>query len=253
MTEDSEGALSGQVAIVTGSARNIGRATALKLAEDGAAVVINAAQDRDAAEAVAAEITAAGGRALAHVADITDAGAVGAMVDATVDAFGGVSILVLNASIRGQKPFVDMTHEEYRRVIDVSIDGSFHVAKACVPHMIAGGGGRIVTLGGISWHVGALNRVHNLVAKSGITGFSRGLTMELAEHGITVNSVSPGHIDTVRPGSAGARPAMKASPAIDRLGSPDEIAAMVHYLCRPEAAYITGQIMHVNGGLFLGG
>lgn len=253
MNQGTTGPLAGKVAIVTGAARNIGKATAERLAADGAAVIVNAAQDRAAAEEVAGAIAARGGRAVVHLADITDAGAVQDMVAAAVDAFSGVDILVCNASVRGQKPFLEMSYEEWRRVIDVTLDGAFHTAKACVPLMIERGWGRIVTLGGISWHVGTSNRVHNLVSKSGLTGFTRGLAVELAPHNITVNSVSPGFIDTVRPGSAGVRPPLKVHPPVDRMGTVDEIASMVRYLCLPEAAYVTGQIMHVNGGLFLGG
>jgi 3-oxoacyl-[acyl-carrier protein] reductase len=253
MTEKGTGLLADKVAIVTGSARNIGKATAERLAGDGAAVVINGAQDKAAAEEVAGGIEAGGGRAIAHIADITDPDAVRGLVEAAVAAFGGVDILVCNASIRGQKPFLEMTYEEWRGVIDVTLDGAFHTAKACVPHMVERGWGRIVTIGGISWHVGTSNRVHNLVSKSGLTGFTRGLAVELGQHNITVNSVSPGFIDTVRPGSAGVRPPLKVYPPVDRMGAVDEIASMVRYLCLPEAAYVTGQIMHVNGGMFLGG
>ncbi len=245
--------LEGKAAIVTGSARNIGRATALRLAASGAAVLVNAVADEEAAQAVAAEIEAAGGRAAVHMADVADRAAVEAMAAACADAFGGIDILVLNASQRGQVPFLEMTHEEFRRVVDISLDGAFFAAQACLPHMIEAGGGRIVAIGGISWHIGTPNRVHNLVAKSGLTGFARGLAVEMAEHGVTVNSVSPGFIDTVRPGSAGVRPPLKIEPPVNRFGDVEEIASMVHYLCLPEAAYITGQTLHVNGGVFLGG
>lgn len=245
--------LSGRVALVTGGARNIGRATALRLAADGAAVAVNARQDADAAEAVAKEIRSAGGRAMTHLADVTDRSAAAAMVDTVSTQLGGIDILILNASTRAQVPFLDMAYEDWRRVIDTSLDGAFHLSQACLPGMIERGWGRIVTLGGISWHIGTANRVHNLVSKSGLTGFTRGLAVEMAEHGITVNSVSPGFIDTVRPGSAGVRPNLKIEPPAGRLGESEEVASMVHYLCQPEAAYVTGQVMHVNGGVYLGG
>ncbi len=253
MTGKPSGTLAGKVAIVTGATRNIGRATAMALAADGANVVINGLRDSDAAERVCAEITEGGGKALAHLCDITGRKAVDAMVAAAVNAYGGVDILVCNASQRGQKPFTEMTHEEWRRVLDISLDGSFFLAQACVLHMIEKGWGRIVTLGGISWHVGMPGRVHNLVAKAGLVGFTRGLAVELAEHNITVNCVAPGFIDTERPASAGARPKPKAEPPVARMGTTDEIASMVRYLCQPEAAYITGQTLHVNGGMYLGG
>jgi 3-oxoacyl-[acyl-carrier protein] reductase len=243
--------LFGKVAIVTGSARNIGKATALALARDGASVVVNALQDSKAGEEVVSEITENGGTAISILCDVLDCEAVDAMVNETMDKFGSIDMLVLNASQRGQKPFTQLSYKEWRNVIDISLDGAFFLSQSCVPHMIKSGWGRIVTLGGISWHLGTPGRVHNLVAKSGLVGFTRGLAVELAEHNITVNCVSPGFIDTERPASAGKRPALKIHPPVDRLGKTDEIASMVRYLCQPEASYITGQTMHVNGGLYL--
>ena len=253
MTDTPSGSLDGKVAIVTGSARNIGRATALALAADGAAIVVNAIHDQDAADRVAREITDAGGKAISHLCDVTDRKAVKKMDAAAIEAFGSVDILVCNASSRGQKAFTEMNYEEWRRVIDISLDGSFFLAQSAVLHMIEKGWGRIVTLGGISWHIGTPGRVHNLVAKSGLVGFTRGLAVELAEHNITVNCVSPGFIDTERPASAGKRPPLKVNPPVARMGETEEIASMVRYLCQPEAAYITGQTLHVNGGMYLGG
>ena len=253
MTDNENGPLHGKVAIVTGSARNIGRATALALAADGAQVVVNALADAEAARNVVSEITSNGGTAIACLCDITDRKAVDNMVAEAVGTLGGVDILVLNASQRGQKPFTEMSYDEWRRIIDITLDGAFFMAQASVLHMIEKGWGRIVTLGGISWHIGTKNRVHNLVAKSGLVGFTRGLAVELADRGITVNCVSPGFIDTERPASAGNRPPLKVHPPIDRQGTSQEIASMIRYLCQPEAAYITGQTLHVNGGMYLGG
>jgi 3-oxoacyl-[acyl-carrier protein] reductase len=251
-SRSGEGSLRGKTAIVTGAARNIGRAIALALAADGAHVVVNARQDGDAARRVAEEVQRAGGRAIAHVADVTDRGAVEEMVRVGTETFGGIDLLVLNASQRGMKPFLSMSYEEWRRVIDISLDGSFHLAQTCVPHMMRAGWGRIVTLGGMSWYVGTPERVHSLVSKSGLVGFTRGLATELAPHGITVNCVAPGSIDTERPASAGPRPPLKSPVPVGRLGEPGEIAGAVRFLCQPEAGYITGQTLHVNGGSYLG-
>ncbi|MFQ5765546.1 MAG: SDR family NAD(P)-dependent oxidoreductase [Rhodospirillales bacterium] len=253
MSEQSNGSLTGKVAIVTGSARNIGRATAMALARDGAAVGINALQDEAAANAVADEITGAGGKACVFMADVTDKKAVDRMVADAASAFGSLDILVCNASQRGQRPFTEMTFEEWSSVVDISLDGSFFLAQASVLYMIERGWGRIVTIGGISCHIGTPGRIHNLVAKAGLVGFTRGLAVEMAEHNITVNCVSPGFIDTERPASAGARPKLKVQPPVGRMGEPDEIASMVRYLCQPTSGYITGQTLHVNGGMYLGG
>ena len=249
----SEQPLAGKVALVTGSARNIGRAIAHQLADQGADIVVNAVSDADAANAVVKEIEAKGRKAIACMANVTDVAAVNAMVKRAQDELGGVDILVINASSRGQVPFLEMTHKQWRDVIDISLDGAFFCAQACLPLMQEKGWGRIVTIGGISWHVGTNTRVHNLVSKAGLAGFTRGLAVEFAGDGITVNCVSPGFIDTVRPGSAGVRPPLKNNPPIARMGTSDEIASMVRFLCLPESGYTTGQIMHVNGGMYLGG
>ena len=250
---NKSGALSDRVAIVTGGARNIGRAIVLALAAEGASVVVNARADAAAAEAVAAEAEAAGGRGLAHVADVTDAAAVQGMVDAAVAAFGRIDFLVSNAALRRQTPFLDMGFGEWREILSVALDGAFILSKACVPHMIAAGGGSIVTIGGISTHIGTKNRIHVCAAKAGLEGLTRGLAMELAEHGITANCIAPGSIDTVRGTTAGARPGnMGASGVpIGRFGRPEEIAAMVRHLCLPDGGFITGQTIHLNGGAWM--
>lgn len=245
--------LDGKVAVVTGAARNIGRCIATTLAEEGAAIVVNARSDREGIEETVAEIEKAGGRALAHLADVTDESAVAGMVDAAIARFGRIDILVSNAALRRQTPFVEMTYAEWREIVSVALDGAFVTARACVPHMIEAGGGSIVTLGGVSTHIGTKNRVHVCAAKAGLEGLTRGLAQELAEHRITVNCVSPGSIDTVRGAAAGARPGNLAHDHIPlkRMGRPEEIAAMVRLLCLPEGGYTTGQTIHVNGGVYM--
>lgn len=245
--------LAGKIALITGSARNIGRTTALKLADMGADVAVNAVGDEAAANAVADEIRAKGRRAVVCMADVTDASAVKAMFGKATAELGTVDILILNASARGQVPYLEMSHETFRRVIDISIDGAFHCTQACLPGMLEKGWGRIVMLEGIAWHVGLKGRVHSLISKSGLAGFSRGLAAEFSAAGVTVNCVSPGYIETARPASAGKLPETSIDAMIPRKGTTEEIASMIGYLCLPEAGYITGQIMHVNGGMYLGG
>jgi len=253
MTHPATGPLVGKVAIVTGAGRNIGRGIALDLAADGAAIVVNGRHDRTAVDDVAAEIEAAGGRALPWLADVSDESAVSAMVAAAVDRFGRIDILVSNAGLRRQTPLLDMSYVEWREILSVALDGAFLLTKACVPHMIAAGGGSIVALSGVSHHVGTRNRVHVAASKAGLEGLVRALSTELAEHRITVNTVAPGSIDTQRGASAGARPSSLggAGVPLGRMGSVADISAMVRHLCRPEGAYVTGQTIHVNGGIFL--
>ncbi len=244
--------LEGKVAVVTGAARNIGEAIAKRLAAYGVAVVINALKDREAADAVAHDIFDAGGRAIAHIADITNEDAAKNLVDTAIKGFGRLDILVCNASIRSQTPFHKISLEEWHQTLAVPLDGTFLCARAATPHMMKGKWGRVITLGGVSSYIGTANRAHVLTAKAGLVGLTRALAVELAPFNITCNVISPGHIDTKRPSSAGERPPMKVKPQIDRMGDVREIASMVHYLCLPETDYITGQTMHINGGLYFG-
>src|SRR3954452_24278662 len=248
-------ALAGKVAIVTGSGKNIGKAIAQALAQDGAAVVVNGRGDRAIVEETASEIRAAGGRALPYMADVSQPEAVAAMVDAAVKEFGGVDIAVGNAGLRRQTPFLEMNLAEWHEILSVALDGMFILAKAVVPEMIKRGGGALIGLSGISHHAGASGRVQVNASKAGLEGFIRGLAMELAPHGITANCVAPGSIDTVRGPSAGGphgRGGVARGIPLGRQGRAEEIAAMVRFLAGPEGRYITGQTIHVNGGLFLG-
>ncbi len=256
-TQDMEdgvaGALDGKVALVTGAGRNIGRAIALALAKDGAAIVVNGRSDQAAVDAVAAEIVASGGHAIGVLADVSDAAAVKAMVERASATFGGIDIAVSNAGLRRQTKFLDMSLGEWREILSVALDGAFIVAQAVLPSMIARGGGALVGLSGISTHIGTPNRAHVSASKSGLEGLMRAIAIEFAEHNIRANCVAPGAVDTVRGASAGAMPSrLRDSVApLGRKASVDEIAAVVRMLAGPEGGYITGQTIHVNGGVFL--
>ena len=245
--------LAGKVALVTGAGKNIGRAIALALARDGAAVVVNGRGDQAAVESVAAEITALGGAALPVLADVADPAAVAAMVAAAEARFGGIDICVSNAGLRRQTAFLEMGLAEWREILSVALDGAFILAQAVAPSMIRRGGGSFVALSGISTHIGTPNRAHVSASKSGLEGLMRALAVELAPHGIRCNSVSPGTIDTQRGAAAGALPPTHSDGGIPlrRKGSVQEIAAMVRMLAGPEGGYVTGQTIHVNGGAFL--
>jgi len=240
--------LAGQVALVTGAAINIGRATALELARAGAAVAVNTRASRDAAEAVVREIRANGGRAELCMADIADADQARQMADGVVRRFERIDILVLNASVRREMRFIDMSFEQWRQPLAISLDGSFHCIKACLPAMIAAGRGSIVALTGSNVLSGAIGKVHSSAAKAGLTGMIRALARELAPQGIRANCVSPGIIDTSRPSHRSPRRDPAGLVPLSRWGRPEEIAATVRFLCGPGASYITGQTVHVNGG-----
>ena len=245
--------LAGKVAIVTGAGRNIGRAIALTLAEGGASIVVNARSNRAEVDAVAREIETTGGKALVHIGDVADAVAVQAMADAAVKQFGRIDILVNNAALRREKPFAEMSYAAWREILDVTLDGTFLCAKACLPALRKSGAGTIVNIGGLSAHTGAKNRAHVVTAKAGVIGLTRALAHDLADDGITVNCVVPGLIATPRSKD-------KPEPAHhlthhtitgDR-GRPEDVAATVRFLCGPGARYINGQAIHTNGGAYLG-
>jgi 3-oxoacyl-[acyl-carrier protein] reductase len=246
--------LTGKVAIVTGAGRNIGRAIALALAESGASVVVNVRSNRAEADAVAREIEAAGGGALVHIGDVANASSVQAMADAAMKQFGRIDILVNNAALRREKPFADMSYAEWREIMDVTLDGTFHCVKACLPALRQSGAGTIVNIGGLSAHTGARDRAHVVTAKAGIIGFTRALAHDLAADGITVNCVVPGLIGTPRPKDR-PEPAhhLTHQTITGERGRPEDVAAAVRFLCCPGARYVNGQAIHANGGAYLGG
>src|SRR5438094_4363965 len=219
--------LAGKVAVVTGAGRNIGRAIALTLMEGGASIVVNARSNRAEAEAVARAIEASGGKALVHIGDVADATAVQAMADIAVKHFGRIDILVNNAALRREKSFAEMSYAEWREIMDVTLDGTFHCVKACLPALRQSGAGSIVNIGGLSAHTGAANRAHVVTAKAGIVGFTRALAHDLAADGITVNCVVPGLIGTTRPKDKPepAHHLMHGTITGDK-GRPDDAAAM---------------------------
>jgi 3-oxoacyl-[acyl-carrier protein] reductase len=235
--------LDGKVAIVTGAARHIGCSIARTLSAAGAAVTVNFATSRDQAEETANGIVAEGGQAFAFRADVTSPDEVRNMVEATLDRFGRIDFLVNSAAIRNQSPFLEMSLDEWHRVLGVVLDGAFLCSQACAPHIIRQGGGAIVNIGGQGGHKGAADRAHVVTAKAGIAGLTKALAHDLASHGITVNCVAPGGIPDRKRGRNS-----RATTILGRHGLPEEVAAMVRVLCGPESRYITGQTIHVNGG-----
>src|SRR5918996_2871250 len=190
----TSGQLEGKVALITGAARRIGRATALALAGHGAAIVVNTRSAREEAEAVAAEIKAEGGQALVQVADVTDEAAVQAMVDATLRHFGRLDILINNAADRKRTPLTEISLAEWHHVTRIIVDGAFLCARACLPAMVAAGGGTVINIGGASAHAGARERAHVVTAKAALIGLTKAIAGEFADRGITANCVAPGKI-----------------------------------------------------------
>ena len=244
------GKLDGRVALITGSGRNIGRATALMMAAEGANIVVNARSNRDEAEATAAAVEELGVKALPVLADVSQKDQVDAMIDAAMSTFGSIDILVNNAAIRPHKPFTEVTVEDWEHVRGVVLDGSFYTTRGVIQQMVDNNFGRIVFLTGDGAFRGSALRAHVSAAKMGIVGMARSLASEFAGNNIRVNVVSPGSIDTSRANPewyAGRVPDASAVP-LGRQGKPDEIASTVTFLCTDDGGFITGQTIHVNGG-----
>ena len=246
--------LEGKVAIVTGSARNIGRATAEELARAGASIIINAVQAKDLCNEVAEGICANGGKAIPILADCSDPDAIERMVQTAIKQFGGIDILVHNAAVRQRKSFDELSRADFQKVIDLSILGCFHLAKACVPSMRERGGGTIIGVGGLNSYLGQKGRSHLMVAKAGLNQYIRGLALDLAEDGITANQVVVGPYDTRDPSSSMTAEQVAARIAaipIQREGLPQDMADLIRFLVGPGGRFITGQTIHSNGGAFM--
>ena len=245
--------LEGKVAIVTGSGRNIGRATALELARRGASVVVNARSNRNEAESVVGEVESFGGKAIATIADVGVKDQVDAMVDDALSAFGRVDILINNAGLRAVDSITEMTVEQWRSVLAVNLDGPFFASQAVIPGMIERGWGRIVNVSGLNAFKGRAHWAHVCASKMGALGLTRALAAELAEHNILVNHIVPGAFDTSPPpGQTNSFAAPDGARAVGipvgRLGFPEEIATTCAFLASDDASFITGQTFHVNGG-----
>jgi 3-oxoacyl-[acyl-carrier protein] reductase len=247
------GELDGKVALVTGGAQNIGRAICLDLAAAGARILVNTKRSVETAQQTVELITQVGGTATVAQADITDPAAVDRMVADGVAAYGGIDILVNNAAVRKEAPLTEVSFEDWKEVLGIMLDGAFLCTKACVPHMRARGGGSIVTIGGMTGHSGAKQRVHVVTGKAGLAGFTKAVALDLAEFGITANCVVPGLIGTARGSHSPTDPNHHASRAmpLGRRGTVQEVASLVRYLCGPQARYVTGQSWHLNGGSFM--
>ncbi|RJE84467.1 SDR family NAD(P)-dependent oxidoreductase [Paracoccus onubensis] len=245
--------LLGQVALVTGGVRRIGRATALALAGAGADIVINARNSKQEAEDTCHAVEALGVRAMTHLADVTDETAVAGMLAEIEARMGHLDILVNNAAIRREAALIDMTLAEWREIQSVILEGAFLCSRAALPGMVRRGHGRIINIGGVSAHTGAIERAHVAAAKAGLEGLTRAAAVEFAGHGITVNCVAPGKIGGKRSGTSGNTVSLPggAKPIVPREGAPEDVAAMILTLCGPAGDFVTGQTIHVNGGLFL--
>lgn len=250
--------MASKVALVTGAANGIGRATAKRLARDGIAIGVLDLL-KDGAEAVAGEIKAAGGQALALAADVSNRGEVTRAVEELRSAFGPVTIVVNNAGITGFKPFLELTDEEWDRMLTINLKSVFIVTQLVIPDMIAAGWGRIVNISSSSAQSGAVNMAHYSSSKGAMIALTRTLALEFGANNITVNTIPPRFVhNTAMSNESFERPEMKArfqsmveAGPIPRHGEPEDIAGAVAYLASDEAGYVTGQVIGVNGGRYI--
>ncbi len=246
--------LKDRVALVTGAQQGIGAAIARAYGREGAAVVVNYLDDAGAAEAIAADICGAGGRAVAVPGDVARADDVAAMI-AAAEAFGGVDLLVNNAGIFPRVGFLDMTEDQWDRVLGVNLKGAFLGARAAARAMVArGASGAIVNITSMAAHSGPAKGVHYGASKAGLVGLTRSMARALAPHRIRVNAIAPGLTDTAQPRHGMTEAEIDAAAAalpLGRITCPEEIADAAVFLATDESRQITGQTLHINGGQIL--
>ncbi len=244
--------LEGQVAIVTGSSRGIGRAIAVELAAHGVAVVVNYYLNQELAEQVAAEISDKGGQAIVVQAGVAHPDEVDRLVKTTIEKLGRIDILVNNAGVNRDRTIRRMSTEEWREVLSTDLDSVYYCTAAVIPHMIENGGGKIVNISSIIGQMGNIGQANYAAAKAGIIGFTKAVAQELARYKIAVNAVCPGFIETdmVTALSDEVKQALLARIPMGRFGQPEEVATLVRYLVT-EGDYITGQQFNVNGGMYM--
>lgn len=245
--------LRGKVALVTGASRGIGRAIALTLAEAGANVAVNCQRSFTAAEEVATLARISGVQAHPYQADVSRDEDVGPMVESILHEFGHVDILVNNAGITRDKSFLKMTRAMWDEVLGVNLTGPFNITHAVLQGMTERGWGRVINITSIVGQTGNFGQCNYSVTKAGLIGFTKTLAREVARKGVTVNAVAPGFIatDMLKDMPEAALESVKAMTPVGRLGRPEEVATAVAFLASPQAGYITGQIIPVNGGMYM--
>lgn len=245
--------LKDKVALVTGGSRGIGRAAVLALAEAGAKVCINYQRAAQAADDVCAKAHELGVQASVFQADVSRPEEAGAMVEKIVKEFKQVDILVNNAGITRDKSFLKMTKEMWDEVLGVNLNGPFNLCRALLPGMVERGWGRVINISSIVGQTGNFGQANYSTTKGGIIALTMTLAREVARKGITVNAVAPGFIETdmTKDMPPAALDSVKLMTPIGRLGRPEEVAAAIRFLASPQASYITGQVIAVNGGMYM--
>ena len=245
--------LTGKVCLVTGATRGIGRATAMALADAGADVLFSYAQSKEQAQEVEKLLREKGVRAQGYQANVASPEEVQSMVSQALPAFGPIAVLVNNAGITRDRSFLKMTRQMWDEVMRVNLDGLFHVTQAVLPGMLETGWGRIINVSSIIGQMGNFGQTNYAATKGAAISFTMSLAREVAKKGVTVNAVAPGFIETdmLKNVPAAALEQVKAATPMGRLGKPEEIADAIVFLASPRACFITGQVLAVNGGMYM--
>ncbi len=246
------GAMQDQVAIITGSSRGIGKAAALALAAEGASVVVNYARSSTAADEVVAEITGAGGKAIALQADVSQEDQVDALIKGTLEKFGRIDVLVNNAGITRDTLLLRMKPADWQAVIDLNLTGVFLCTRAVAKTMLKQRSGRIINISSVAGLMGNPGQANYSAAKAGVIGFTKTVAKEMAPRGVTVNAVAPGFIETDMTSELSNTEEILKYIPLGRYGQVSEVAGLIRFLAAdPAAAYITGQVMNVDGGMVM--
>jgi 3-oxoacyl-(acyl-carrier-protein) reductase len=245
--------LKGKVSLITGSSRGIGRATAVMLAEAGSHVAVNYVSNERAAGEVVKQVEGMGVRAKAYRADISNSKQTDAMIDQVLDDFGTVQVLVNNAGITRDRSFMKLSREQWHEVLLVNLDGAFNCTSKLLPIMVESKWGRVINISSIVAQMGNFGQSNYAVAKGGLIAFTKSLAREVATKGVTVNAVAPGFIDTDMTAVVAekALDVVRTLTPMGRLGTPEEVAIAIRFLAAPRASFITGQVINVNGGMYM--
>jgi 3-oxoacyl-(acyl-carrier-protein) reductase len=245
--------LEGRVALVTGGSRGIGRSICLALAEEKCSIVVNYNSNQAAANSVVEELHASGVKARAFQADISDEAQANNMIEQALNEFGQVDIVVNNAGITKDRSFAKMTRDQWNSVLLVNLNGPFNITHKLLPLMVERNWGRIINITSIVAQMGNFGQANYAVAKGGLIAFTKTLAREVARRGVTVNAVAPGFIETDMTASVpeAALDTVRGLTPMGRLGKPEEVARAVRFLAAPQASFITGEVINVNGGLYM--
>ncbi len=245
--------LTGKTALITGAARGIGRSTAFELGELGANVVVNYQQSKEAAEELCGQLTKKGVKCVAIKADVSREELAEKLVKEATEAFGAIDILVNNAGITRDRSFLKMSREIWDEVLGVNLTGPFNITHAVLPGMVQAGWGRVINMASVVGQTGNFGQANYAATKGGIIAFTMTLAREVARKGITVNAVAPGYIETdmTKDVPDSVKEHVASITPLGRMGKPEEVAAVVGFVASPKSSYLTGQVIPVNGGMYM--